>query len=690
VGALAADGIDGISRQFNISGQSLQSFRQTVIENSVTFARMNGLVSRGADTFFNSVGKLANPTNQAGDGLRRLGLSTDDIVETGAAYVRQQILLGRTEQLNQRTLTTGTTELATEMDRLSKLTGAQRKQVQEQREAALREGVFGAAMREMELEGRTKEAKAIQGVNAALENLVSPQVARGFRDLASGFPSSDDARKLVQSTGGAAQAVLEDLKSGRIGDLEAINRLREAAKNLNQNVQQFAKVGGDAAGVYLTAYEQQLLATLQIKDATELEKKLTEIREKQQAEQKSTTNTFVEARKQFEILNRQINLISFKTIPYMATAINKFTAFVNTVIKKSAELLGIPAAELGFTESAAAGRGIRASSGGTAAATTGAPATAGPYLAERAVGLTPEQRTQQIQTSQAQLTPLQQRSQIRQAQITSLESFGPALTAQDQFKLEKLREFEKADQPRIQTLTQTIQNLERAGQLRGQARASMQEILNLVGRAESRGNYTALFPNGNNPQLTSMTLQEVMRLGTAAGKYQIIPSTMQDLIDRGFASADDIFNSSTQDKLATELIKQRKYDDYLNSRITGSDFADNLSDLFAALPNRAGVSAYPNNRATVSRKEVVDLLGVRYGGVMSGPMRGYQTTLHGTEAVIPLTGGRSIPIEMPAFTENLRRLADIMTTQTSRFDELIDMMRINNNLSKDMVRYQRA
>jgi hypothetical protein len=64
--------------------------------------------------------------------------------------------------------------------------------------------------------------------------------------------------------------------------------------------------------------------------------------------------------------------------------------------------------------------------------------------------------------------------------------------------------------------------------------------------------------------------------------------------------------------------------------------------------------------------------------------------LHGTEAVIPLAGGRSIPVEMPGFNDNLRRLAEIMMTQNSRLDDLVDMMRVNNNLNKDMLRYQRA
>ena len=39
-------------------------------------------------------------------------------------------------------------------------------------------------------------------------------------------------------------------------------------------------------------------------------------------------------------------------------------------------------------------------------------------------------------------------------------------------------------------------------------------------------------------------------------------------------------------------------------------------------------------------------LGFSEGGVASGPESGYPVTLHGTEAIVPLSGGRSIPVEI--------------------------------------------
>jgi hypothetical protein len=41
------------------------------------------------------------------------------------------------------------------------------------------------------------------------------------------------------------------------------------------------------------------------------------------------------------------------------------------------------------------------------------------------------------------------------------------------------------------------------------------------------------------------------------------------------------------------------------------------------------------------------------GGVARGPKSGYPATLHGTEAVVPLPGGRAIPVNMTGGANNI-------------------------------------
>lgn len=63
-----------------------------------------------------------------------------------------------------------------------------------------------------------------------------------------------------------------------------------------------------------------------------------------------------------------------------------------------------------------------------------------------------------------------------------------------------------------------------------------------------------------------------------------------------------------------------------------------------------------------------------YGGVVSGPKSGYPTLLHGTEAVVPLPGGRSIPVEMTGMTDKIGEQVAMMSQQINRFDQMIDLL----------------
>ena len=44
--------------------------------------------------------------------------------------------------------------------------------------------------------------------------------------------------------------------------------------------------------------------------------------------------------------------------------------------------------------------------------------------------------------------------------------------------------------------------------------------------------------------------------------------------------------------------------------------------------------------------KIWDAIGFADGGISTGPNSGYMTQLHGTEAVVPLPNGRSIPVEI--------------------------------------------
>jgi hypothetical protein len=77
------------------------------------------------------------------------------------------------------------------------------------------------------------------------------------------------------------------------------------------------------------------------------------------------------------------------------------------------------------------------------------------------------------------------------------------------------------------------------------------------------------------------------------------------------------------------------------------------------------------------------------GNVFEGPKSGYPVTLHGTEAVVPLPDGRTIPVEIKnaGQVDNtaINNLTAVMTTQNTKMDELIGLMQRNNNLTSGIL-----
>lgn len=138
------------------------------------------------------------------------------------------------------------------------------------------------------------------------------------------------------------------------------------------------------------------------------------------------------------------------------------------------------------------------------------------------------------------------------------------------------------------------------------------DLLGAIGKAEGGSmGYDAINRGkagdtpGGMPGLSNMSVGEVMKLQEdkkvfAAGKYQIIPSTLKGLVDSGVVKREDKFDSATQDKLANELIQRRLAkagDDPIKQQFE-------LSKEFASIANPyTGVSYYAgrgNNKASIA------------------------------------------------------------------------------------------
>lgn len=233
----------------------------------------------------------------------------------------------------------------------------------------------------------------------------------------------------------------------------------------------------------------------------------------------------------------------------------------------------------------------------------------------------------------------------------------------------------------------------------GAARANIDRVLDLIGRVESRGNYNVLV-GGKQADLTNMTLQQVydmqktmMRPGSgfassAVGKYQFIYGTLRSMANKlGMDPETTKFTPEVQDQLARELVIQQGYNKYAAGAITKERFLQNLAGTWAGLPGdpsgRSRYHGFNTNKAGIGWEEAMGSFA--YGGITSGPRSGYMAMLHGTEAVVPLPGGRSIPVEMTGMTDTMGKQLTMLGEQLGRFDTMINLLQNNVDISRKIL-----
>ena len=173
----------------------------------------------------------------------------------------------------------------------------------------------------------------------------------------------------------------------------------------------------------------------------------------------------------------------------------------------------------------------------------------------------------------------------------------------------------------------------------GKAAASQLEgIKNLIGRVESfGGNYNVIAGQGKKDfNLTEMPIRDVMRLketvggSGAAGKYQVIPTTLQDAIRALGIRDTEKFSEENQEKIGEWLIRTRGgYDAYLKNPNPTQENKDRLlmglANVWRGLPNKPGTVAGAktdnySNKAGIGWDEAIQMFaeGGRLGAGKMG------------------------------------------------------------------------
>ena len=338
-GALTAEGMEGVSRQFLESGMSLEGFKKAIRENAGDLAQWGKTVGGGADKFTKAVGMLTKsdgPLAEAGLELRKLGMTSDDIGTAAAGFLTQELRLGRARNMTEEQLAKGTAKYANELDALQKITGLSKEELIKQRNEMMSDSRFGASMDML----REENAAGAEAMMTFASTIKDPDLKRGFMDLASGAANTDAAKKAMVQMGSTVPDMIEKLKNAKPENVakvfdETQTMLKKGAKEYSENFREAAAIMPDTKklGNWTVLNEIAKSQNISMEEAIEVQKK-------QKAASGGLTEDTVKAQQNMERMGQEVWKMGTMAMPLAARAVNAFTKSMVELMKHINKILG--------------------------------------------------------------------------------------------------------------------------------------------------------------------------------------------------------------------------------------------------------------------------------------------------------------------------------------------------------------
>lgn len=635
-------GVGGITelystmQKFGYGIEELDNLSAILKANSTSLALLRGTAIDGAQAF----GDLSKAIrdSELGVKLQNMGVSVDTMNTGIAGYLKLEQQTGMGQLKTSEQLRAGAESYLVEQEKLAKITGMSADVQQQAREAALSEQRFGAHITDLKLKaaqaeasGDLENAKRLrdqaerdQRINLNLQAAGNSTMAQGFRNVASGYLNDKNALQFQNALPNAVEAIRSIADESTV-----MNTISRDAGKISKESIELQKAG--AAGIiYGDMAEYRRVSNLE-----DFNKRVARA-----AEQLEVTDESTDSMTQLGIKQRKTrdDLQDLKQV-----GIRPVTAAFEGLAKA---IEAIPGVASTVAKKATGGAGGTVAPPGTSPRPSGKPGTPGANTGIPTEGAPPAPKAK--------------------------ESGG------------WLRDLLGLSKPTTATTTP----------------GSIGSIRELIAQAESKGDYNVLW-GGKTANLTQMTISEVLGLqeqmiqsgakSTAAGKYQFIRGTLSGLVSKLRLDPQTTkFDQSTQDALADASIRARGYDDYVSGKLTKEEFLRNLSKEWAGLPSDVSGKSYHAgdglNKANVDWTTA--MASLRDGGVASGPRNGYQAMLHGTEAVVPLPDGKSIPVEQATFDDVISNRISLYSQQLDKFQTLMTAMQKHVDISNKIL--QRA
>ena len=213
---------------------SLEDYANFMTKNRERIAGVGGTMTEAAAAFSSYSKEFFGSSEEYGLKLRQLGYSYDEINDMLVFNRKMNQMTNLEDERAREASMLSTMQLATEMDAISKLTGIERKQMQEDIERARQKAQVEATLMQAQLRG----GKNVQEAFAASRAQMS-QYSKGMQDaydeiLAYGAPVTEASKGLVAALGDGAHNLYEMANAAKEG--KSIEEIGEMSDRLQDSV----------------------------------------------------------------------------------------------------------------------------------------------------------------------------------------------------------------------------------------------------------------------------------------------------------------------------------------------------------------------------------------------------------------------------------------------------------------------
>jgi predicted chitinase len=616
-GATASDGISGVFRNMQNLGYGIEELDKMV-----------ALVTQNSETLAKFSMTAADGTNAFAQGmaqiqrdgsLRLLGKTTDDINSAGAAFIRQQVSAGRGQKEIGDSLGTRTRAYILELDRLQRLTGTSADALQKQQDEAMAEDAYNQVVAELEARAASgdKVAEAQMSKIKAVMAQLGPEMQKEFQRGLGGDISAQ--QKMFM----AMPSLMRNVMDENVSTSKTMNEAQKDAANTIRVFGPSFKLAAESTREMIGPAQELRKFELGARDYDE--------RNRAAAENSKIVDKGTKALTEAQIANMNsrdaMQAFIQKGVAPATTALAALAKGASKLAGGAAEAVGAP--------------GMGAATGGKGIQTYEQRAIEKHSKPPPAGAIDNELLDKLTKTG---ITGKREQANIL-AQVQA-ESGGVAKSENLNYSPEQL----------LKTFPKHVKSIEDAQQL---VQQGPEAVGNRVygGRMGNQANEGFMYRGRGLIQLTGK--DNYAKYGKLLGIDLVKdpdlandPSIAKDIAAAYFAE------------------KQKKGTDLSNIAAIGK--AVGYVDIGGQETKK---------RAQMASQIESQLPQARNGGTLTGPSSGYAAMLHGTEAVVPLPNGKTIPVEMAGFSSNFADQTGLMSRQLDKLDELVRVMQSQVSVS---------